>query len=53
MPGLHRSVELVSVPPVALGDTATVPGLEPDGTTGTLDLDVGRRRRHRPDPAVR
>ena len=41
MPGLHRSVELVSVPTVALGDTATVPGLEADGTTGTLDLDVG------------
>jgi beta-galactosidase len=40
MPGLHRSVELVSVPAVSLGDTATVPGLEPDGTTGTLDLDV-------------
>ncbi len=40
MPGLHRSVELVSVPTVALADTATVPGLEPDGTTGTLDLDV-------------
>ncbi len=40
MPGLHRSVELVSVPVVALGDTATVPGLEADGTTGMLDLDV-------------
>jgi beta-galactosidase len=40
MPGLHRSVELVSVPPIALGDTATVPGVESDGTTGTLDLDV-------------
>jgi beta-galactosidase len=40
MPGLHRSVELVSVPAVCLGDTATVPGLDPDGTTGTLDLDV-------------
>ena len=41
MPGLHRSVELVSVPPVALGDTAAVPGLAADDTTGTLDLDVG------------
>ena len=41
MPGLHRSVELVSVPTIGLGDTATVPGLEADGTTGTLDLDVG------------
>ena len=41
MPGLHRSVDLVSLPSVALGDTATVPGLELDGTTGTLDLDAG------------
>ena len=38
------------VPRVALADTATVPGLEPDGTTGTLDLDVEcRRRRSRGD----
>jgi beta-galactosidase len=41
MPGLHRSVELVSVPAIGLGDVATVPGLAADGTTGTLDLDVG------------
>ena len=41
MPGLHRSVELVSVPWIALADTATIPGLEADGTTGTLDLDIG------------
>ena len=41
MPGLHRNVELVSVPAIALGDTATVPGLEADGMTGTLDLDIG------------
>jgi beta-galactosidase len=41
MPGLHRSVDLVSVPMIALGDTATVPGLDVDGTTGTLELDVG------------
>lgn len=40
MPGLHRSVELISVPPIALADTAMVPGLEADGTTGTLDLDI-------------
>jgi beta-galactosidase len=41
IPGVHRSAELISVPDVALADTATVPGLAPDGTTGTLDLDVG------------
>jgi len=41
MPGLHRSVELVSVPHVSIADTAMVPGLERDGTTGTLDLDIG------------
>ena len=34
MPGLHRSVELVSVPTVSLGDTATVPGLEPTARPG-------------------
>ena len=41
MPGLHRSVELVSVPPVALGDVALTPGLMTDGTTGHLGVDVG------------
>ncbi|MGI9030376.1 MAG: glycoside hydrolase family 2 TIM barrel-domain containing protein [Ilumatobacteraceae bacterium] len=40
LPGLHRTVELVSVPATHLADVATVPGLAPDGTTGTLDLDV-------------
>ena len=38
--GLHRGVTLVSVPWVSLADTATVPGLDADGTTGTLDLDI-------------
>lgn len=41
IPGLHRSVELVSVPVVAIGDAATVPGLDVDGATGVLDIDVG------------
>lgn len=41
MPGLTRTVELVSVPAVTLGDVATVPGLEADGSTGTLAIDVG------------
>lgn len=40
IPGLLRSIELWSLAPVALDDTATVPGLDADGTTGTLDLDV-------------
>ena len=40
LPGLHRSVELVSVPHVALADIALVPGLAPDGVTGLLDVDV-------------
>jgi beta-galactosidase len=40
MPGLHRSVELVSAPPMMLADTATVPGLDADGTTGRLHVDV-------------
>ena len=38
--GLHRGVTLVSVPWVSLAGTATVPGLDADGTTGTLDLDI-------------
>jgi len=40
LPGLHRSVRLVSVAPVSLGDVALVPGLAADGTTGRLDLGV-------------
>lgn len=40
MPGLHRSVELVSAPSMMLADTATVPGLDADGTTGRLHVDV-------------
>lgn len=40
LPGLHRSVRLVSTAPVALGDVALVPGLASDGTTGTLDVRV-------------
>ena len=40
LPGLHRSVELVSVPQVSLADVALVPGLAPDGVTGLLDIDV-------------
>lgn len=39
-PGLTRGVELFSVPQVALDDVATVPGLDADGTTGTLEYDV-------------
>lgn len=40
MPGLHRSVELVSVPAVALADVALVPGLKDDDSTGTLAMSV-------------
>ena len=41
MPGLHRSVELVSVPaPLSIADAALVPGLLADDTTGTLDADI-------------
>jgi beta-galactosidase len=40
LPGLHRSVELVSVPRVSIADAGLVPGLEPDNTTGTLIVDV-------------
>jgi len=42
MPGLHRSVELISVGDVSLHDVALVPGLDPDGT-GTLDVAVALR----------
>ncbi|HEY5155192.1 MAG TPA: glycoside hydrolase family 2 TIM barrel-domain containing protein, partial [Acidimicrobiales bacterium] len=40
LPGLHRSVELISVPMASIADAGLVPGLEPDGTTGTLAVDV-------------
>lgn len=41
LPGLHRPVELLSVPrPVSIADAALVPGLAADGTTGTLDIDI-------------
>lgn len=40
LPGLHRSVRLVSVGQVAIADPALVPGLAADGTTGTLDAAV-------------
>ena len=40
MPGLHRSVELVSEPVERIADAALVPGLAADGTTGTLAIDV-------------
>ena len=46
MPGLHRSVELVSAPLMMLADTATVPDLDADGTTGRL----ARRRLRRRSP---
>jgi beta-galactosidase len=39
--GLHRSVELISLPePVSIADAALVPGLDLDGSTGLLDVDV-------------
>jgi len=41
LPGLHRSVELISLPRTALGEVAVVPGLDSDGTTGTLAIEVG------------
>ena len=40
LPGLHRSVELLSEPLVRLADCALVPGLADDGTTGLLAIDV-------------
>ncbi|MBA3283217.1 MAG: DUF4981 domain-containing protein, partial [Acidimicrobiia bacterium] len=40
LPGLHRSIELISVPRIAIADAGLVPGLDPDGTTGTLAVDV-------------
>lgn len=40
LPGLHRSVELISVAPIAISDAGLVPGLEDDNTTGTLTIDV-------------
>lgn len=40
LPGLHRSVKLVSLPVVAIADAALVPGLHADLCTGTLQVDV-------------
>ena len=40
LPGLHRSVELVSTPRPGIDDAGLVPGLDRDGTTGTLAIDV-------------
>ena len=40
LPGLHRSVELISMARPGIDDAGLVPGLERDGTTGTLDIDV-------------
>ena len=40
LPGLHRRVELVSVPTTAIADAGLVPGLDVDGTTGTVTIDV-------------
>lgn len=42
LPGLHRSVRLVSVPAVSIGDAALVPGLErsDDAWLGTLDVGI-------------
>lgn len=40
LPGLHRSVELVSLPVVAIADAALIPGLGADRGTGTLHVDV-------------
>ncbi len=40
LPGLHRRVELVSVPTTSIADAGLVPGLEADNTTGTLAIDV-------------
>ena len=49
LPGLHRSVELVSVPHTAIADAGIVPGLDPDDTTGilTVDITVAAPRDHR------
>ena len=42
LPGLHRSVELVSVGDVSLHDVGLIPGLTADGV-GTLEVAVGVR----------
>lgn len=42
LPGLHRSVELISVGAVSMHDVGLVPGLTPDGV-GTLDVSIGVR----------
>ncbi|MGH9270672.1 MAG: glycoside hydrolase family 2 TIM barrel-domain containing protein, partial [Ilumatobacteraceae bacterium] len=50
LPGLHRSVELVSLPPTHLADVAAVPGLEPDDATGTLAVEVRVQRADETEP---
>ena len=41
MPGLHRTVRLISAGRTTLGSVALTPGLSPDRTTGTLEVEVG------------
>ena len=41
LPGLHRSVRLISVGRTSLGSVALTPGLAADRTTGTLEVEVG------------
>ncbi len=52
MPGIHRSVSLVSTAPVWLADAALIGGLTGDGT-GTLDCDVRVAFADRPVPGWR
>ena len=40
LPGLHRSVDLVSLPMASIADAGLIGGLDLDGTTGTLSVDV-------------
>ncbi|HKY16316.1 MAG TPA: glycoside hydrolase family 2 TIM barrel-domain containing protein [Microthrixaceae bacterium] len=49
MPGIHRSVSLISTGPTWLADAALIPGLTEAGV-GTLDVDVTVGNRHDPQP---